>query len=342
MTPPPEAKRLVQIAAVIGPEVPVPLLQTIAELSEEALQHGLAHLQATEFLYETRLFPNRVYTFKHALTHEVAYGSLLQGDGGCSMPVSWRPSRRSLEIRWPSRSNAWPITPCGESVGQGPDVLPAGGGEGHGPCSPPRSGGIPRAALVAAQHLPAQPASSHRASIRIVLDSTFLTLGDPSRGFDYLREAAVLAEELGDQRQLGRIANGMTHYCLRTGDFEAAIEYGQRALVHATASGALVEQAIAHCVLGTAYFSLGAYRSATDALRRSVAVLEGDLFHTRFGIIMNSVRSRGWLGNTLAELGEFAEGIACGRSGTGCRGGRASLQCDLCPATARHPGPPPG
>ena len=75
---PPEAKRLVQIAAVIGPEVPVPLLQTIAELSEEALQHGLAHLQATEFLYETRLFPDPVYTFKHALTHEVAYGSLLQ------------------------------------------------------------------------------------------------------------------------------------------------------------------------------------------------------------------------------------------------------------------------
>ena len=38
---------------------------------------GLAHLQAVEFLYETRLFPEPEYTFKHALTHEVAYGSLL-------------------------------------------------------------------------------------------------------------------------------------------------------------------------------------------------------------------------------------------------------------------------
>src|SRR5262249_54561805 len=38
---------------------------------------GLAYLQATEFLYETRLFPAPEYTFKHALTHEVAYGSLL-------------------------------------------------------------------------------------------------------------------------------------------------------------------------------------------------------------------------------------------------------------------------
>src|SRR5262249_52735347 len=40
-------------------------------------QRGLARLQAAEFLYETRLFPEREYTFKHALTHEVAYGSLL-------------------------------------------------------------------------------------------------------------------------------------------------------------------------------------------------------------------------------------------------------------------------
>ena len=43
-----------------------------------ALHRGLAHLQAAEFLYETRLFPELAYTFKHALTHEVAYGSLLQ------------------------------------------------------------------------------------------------------------------------------------------------------------------------------------------------------------------------------------------------------------------------
>ena len=74
---PPEEKTLLQTAAAIGTEVPVPLLQAIAELPEAALHRGLAHLQAAEFLYETRLFPEQVCTFKHALTHEVAYGSLL-------------------------------------------------------------------------------------------------------------------------------------------------------------------------------------------------------------------------------------------------------------------------
>jgi predicted ATPase len=73
----PEDKRLLQTAAVIGTEVPFTLLRAIADVPEAALHRGLAHLQAAEFLYETRLFPEQEYSFKHALTHEVAYGSLL-------------------------------------------------------------------------------------------------------------------------------------------------------------------------------------------------------------------------------------------------------------------------
>ena len=76
---PAEAKHLLQTAAVIGTEVPLPLLQAVAELDEERLHRGLAQLQAAEFLYETWRLPERAYTFKHALTQEVAYGSLVQG-----------------------------------------------------------------------------------------------------------------------------------------------------------------------------------------------------------------------------------------------------------------------
>src|SRR4029434_6676386 len=50
----PEDKRLLQTAAVIGAEVPWPLLQAIADTPDEALHRGLAHLQAAEFLYENR------------------------------------------------------------------------------------------------------------------------------------------------------------------------------------------------------------------------------------------------------------------------------------------------
>ena len=73
----PEHKRVLQAAAVIGKNVALALLRPIVDCDDDALRSALAELQATEFLYETRLFPDVEYTFKHALTHEVAYGALL-------------------------------------------------------------------------------------------------------------------------------------------------------------------------------------------------------------------------------------------------------------------------
>src|SRR5262249_10639851 len=74
----PEDKRLLQAASVIGRDVPFALLPAIANEPDDRLRRGLAHLQAGEFLYETSLFPDLEYTFKHALTHEVSHGSVLQ------------------------------------------------------------------------------------------------------------------------------------------------------------------------------------------------------------------------------------------------------------------------
>ena len=85
---PPEEKRA-PVAAVIGMEVPS-MPQAIAGAPEESLQRSLAQLQAAEFLYETRLFPEREYTFKHALTHEVAYGASCWS-GGAACAESCRP-----------------------------------------------------------------------------------------------------------------------------------------------------------------------------------------------------------------------------------------------------------
>jgi predicted ATPase len=74
---PPEVKRLLQVASVVGKDVPFALLQAIAELPDEALRGGLDHLQAAEFLYGTGLYPDLEYSFTHALTHEVTYSGLL-------------------------------------------------------------------------------------------------------------------------------------------------------------------------------------------------------------------------------------------------------------------------
>ena len=91
-----EAKQLLQCASVIGKDFPFALLQGVAELSEENLRRELAHLQAAEFIYETRLFPDLEYTFKHALTHEVAYGSLLQERRRALHARSWKRLRNYI------------------------------------------------------------------------------------------------------------------------------------------------------------------------------------------------------------------------------------------------------
>jgi len=74
---PPEDKRLLQSASVIGENVPFTVLQAVVEMPEEELHSHLSRLQSVEFLYETGLYPEIEYTFKHGLTYQVAYNSLL-------------------------------------------------------------------------------------------------------------------------------------------------------------------------------------------------------------------------------------------------------------------------
>jgi len=69
-------KRTIQVASVIGRDFAFRILQTITGMREE-LKSYLQNLQGLEFIYEKNLFPELEYIFKHALTQEVAYNSLL-------------------------------------------------------------------------------------------------------------------------------------------------------------------------------------------------------------------------------------------------------------------------
>ena len=150
----PEEKGLLQTAAVLGTDVPFTLLRAIADVPEAALHRSLAHLQAAEFLYETRLFPEPEYTFKHALTHEVAYGSLLlERRRGLHARLveaieALAPERGTEGLlgrsAGPGRTPGAPC-PAGRGVGQSRDLLPAGRRQGLRPRRVPRGGGLLRA-----------------------------------------------------------------------------------------------------------------------------------------------------------------------------------------------------
>ncbi len=73
----PADKDLLQSLAVIGKEFPIGLVRRVVGKADEELAPMLSNLQASEFIYEQPAFPENEYTFKHALTQEVAYDSVL-------------------------------------------------------------------------------------------------------------------------------------------------------------------------------------------------------------------------------------------------------------------------
>ena len=316
---PPEDKRLLQTAAAIGTDVPWPLLQAIADTPEEALYRSLARLQAAEFLYETSLFPERAYTFKHALTHEVAYGSLLQE------------RRRMLHVHIVEALEALTGDRLDDQVerlaqhalrGEAWEKALAYGrraGDKAQTRSAYREAVVSyEQALVALAHVPdSRAATEQGVALRRGFAGALNALGEaPGRMLEHLHRAEALAQTLGDQRQLGRVYVDLTGAFWVAAEVDRAIDYGQRALTVAAALGDVSLQAQASLRLGQVYFFAGDYPRAMESLERNVRTLQGDRLHARVGP-MHSVAasSRSWLSRCHAELGAFTEGLATAEDG---------------------------
>jgi len=121
---------------------------------------------------------------------------------------------------------------------------------------------------------------------------------------------------LGDQRRLGQVSAYLSQYFWQTGDQEQAIEAAERARAIAVAIGDFGLHVTSTVYLGAAYHILGDYRRAIDCFRKVLEFLEGKPLGERFGAINPlAVISRTQLCCCLAEVGEFAEGSACGEEG---------------------------
>jgi len=301
---PPEAKHLLHTAAVLGTEVPVPLLEAIAELPEAVLHRSLAHLQAAEFLYETHHFPERVYTFKHALTHEVAYGSLLQE------------RRRLLHTRIVEALEALAPDRVAEQVERLAHHALRGEVWNKAVICCQQAGvrAYDRAAFreavasfeQALAHLPEDSDTRVLAvELRLALDRPLHALGEYGRRRALLGEAESLARALGDRARLGRVLAGMASGLRVMGDFDGAIAAGQQALALAVEIGesALQEQA-AH-TLGQVYYTIGDFGRAAELLRRNVEAADRESGRLSTDL---RIESQAWLARTLSALGAFAKG----------------------------------
>jgi predicted ATPase len=309
---PPEAKRLLQIAAVIGPEVPVSLLQALAEVPEAVLHHGLAHLQAAEFLYETCLFPVQVYSFKHALTHEVAYGSLLQE------------RRRFLHARLVDIIEALPPNhgteqvEClahhalqGEVWDKALTYLRQAGRKAEAQSALLARGWFEQALRVLTV-LHESPATLEQGfEIRLGLRATLGALGEVRQALEHLRKAETLAEQLHDDHRRGRVYASMTVVHVLLGELDEALAAGTQALEIARRLGDLRLRLLTTTHLEQAHYYRGDYHQVVALATGFLATLATDSAHGYVeNTLLMSLYCRYWLILSLTELGQFTEATA--------------------------------
>ena len=311
-----EHKRLLQAAAAIGKEVRADLLRAVSEASEAIFDDGLARLRTNEFLYESRLFPDVEYTFKHALTLEVALGSLL------------REPRRRLDARILEALEAGDPQRRAEHIdrlahhavrGEVWDkalVYSREAGERAAERSAHRAASrCFEQALDALGHLPDTQATREQGiDIRLLLRYSLSPLGEWSRMLAELQEAEKIAGALGDEVRLGRVCSFLANYYTVMLDFRRGIEYGRRALDIADRLHDGAVEAVASTFLAVAHYTLAEFPQAINLARRNVVSLRDGRELDRFGAaLLPAVYSRVVLAWSLAETGEFDDALAAGR-----------------------------
>jgi class 3 adenylate cyclase/tetratricopeptide (TPR) repeat protein len=303
----PQEKHLLQTAAVIGTEVPLPLLQSIAELPETELYRGLAHLQAAEFLYETRLFPEQAYTFTHALTHEVAYSSLLleQRRGLHGRVV------QALEALAPERvaeqvERLAQHALRGEVWGKAVTYCQQAGARAYDRAAFREAVASFEQALQALAYLPEHGDTRVLAiELRLALGGSMNALGEYGRQLALLGEAEALARALDDRARLGWVLSLMAAALMVTGEPNGAMAAGKQALALAAALGDSALQEQASLNLGQVHRAIGDCGRATELLRRNVEAVARE---SGTPSTVRRIWSQAWLADTLSNLGAFAEG----------------------------------
>jgi tetratricopeptide (TPR) repeat protein len=306
-------KRLLQTAAVIGKDVPFALLQAIAELADEALQAALSRLQAAEFLYEASLFPDLEYTFKHALTHDVAYGSLLQERRKALHARIVEAIERVYSSRLAEHTERLAYhAPRGELWDRAVTYQRQVGQKAFGRSANRDAIAWFEQALEAVAQLPQTEASrTQEIDLLIDLRNALLPLAEHERMLAAVQRAGSLAEALHDQRRSSAISSLLAFSSFSLGQLDSAVAAGHRALAIAKDLGDIALEAPANTYLGYLYTTLGEFQKAKQHLSRNVRLLVGARAGELFAIAAPpGVLSRMALMIAHAEVGEFEDAFA--------------------------------
>ena len=308
-----ENRGLLQIASVIGKNVPLSLLLAVGGLPAGQLHERLAELSAAEFLYEVNLASGTEFTFKHALTHEVAYESML---------LSRRRDLhagvfRAIETTYPDRLDElterladhaltgalWP---------QAVDYGFKAGGRANQRSAHNEAIVHFRRALEALAQLPLERSNTERAiDIRLGLRVALAAAGKHLEILACLEEAEALAKSIDSKHRLALINISKCTILSVLGPLDAAIDAGELGCKISDELDDPASALSASYALGQAYWYRGDLEHAAEILLPSATRVSSGVRHRNAGTTGSAtVLCVGCLANTYSFLGRFEQAFA--------------------------------
>jgi class 3 adenylate cyclase/tetratricopeptide (TPR) repeat protein len=312
----PKRKTLLQMASVIGSEIPITLLRDVVDLAGLELQQLLAELQAAHFVYETSNATSVQWKFTHALVHEVAYGGLISAKrqalhARVLRAMETQNQEKQQELVESLAHHALNAALWKEAV----TYLCQAGDKAVELSAYRDAGAFFESALQALTHLPQDHERIREGiDIRLKLRPILGAIANYNRLEDCLAEAETLATSIDDLPRLAAINVARSFVHNLRGQLDASIQCGLRARSIAREIGDRAVDVGASFYLGQAYMWRGDFQQSVAVLEDNLTWIDGPLRHQRIGTTgTGSVLWLGMLGASHGRLGNFEVAIDTAR-----------------------------
>jgi tetratricopeptide (TPR) repeat protein len=268
-------KRTMQVASVIGREFAFRLLQAIME-TRLGLESDLLDLQELEFIYEKNLFPELEYIFKHALTQEVAYNSLLLKRRKDIHKIIGK----AIEELYPKRLEEFYEMLAyhyskGEILEKAVQYLKLSGSKALRNHSVRESYHYFMEALGTLDRLPDTiEGKKERLELIVLMDTPMNHLAYPDGSLEKFQEGLNLATVLLDNKRLAFFHGRLSYYHTVKGNHAQALKYGEDAVQEGLRSRELDQIIPIMNGLCMAYMATGLFWKATDIIPPILDLIE--------------------------------------------------------------------
>jgi tetratricopeptide (TPR) repeat protein len=314
---PENSKRIVQRAAVIGRIFLYRVLGKIAENEGTPLDGEVIALETADLVREYSRTPEVEYIFKHALTQEVAYQTLL----GPARKALHKQVGDAVEALFQDRLQEFSGTLAyhyfaAETWAKALDYSKRCGTAAFDVCAYAEARGHYARALTCLSHLDESPEHlRHRIDIAIKLVGASLQAEAPEKNLARLVEAEKVAEQLREPLQLARVQLwiGRAHYY--AGKLKEAIGYFQKVLGSVPTLEDPELAALPGAVIGRVLFMQGKFRESLQLLDRAIPLLElARSRHEMLFAFMYRGAARTCLGNYAAGMSDLNGALEIARS----------------------------